>query len=68
MQDTRQAIDCLETRAAMREYLRHQVLPFRRRRIEDHLVGCSGCIREFVELRESHWMSCAAVAGGLAAA
>ncbi|MBE1876134.1 hypothetical protein [Myceligenerans pegani] len=68
MRDTLQAIGCPETRAAMREYLRHQILPCRRRRIEDHLVGCPGCIREFVELRESYWMAGAGSHAGLVAA
>ncbi|WP_460702655.1 hypothetical protein [Myceligenerans halotolerans] len=68
MRNTGQAIGCPETRASMRKYLKHQMLPGRRRRLEDHLVGCSGCIREFVELRESHWMADAGRRAGLAVA
>ncbi|GAB4084056.1 hypothetical protein GCM10028784_06860 [Myceligenerans cantabricum] len=68
MRDTLQALGCAETRAAMQEYLKHQPLPCRRRRIEDHLIGCAGCIRTFVELREAHWMAGAASRSGLAAA
>ena len=68
MRNTCQTIGCPETRAAMREYLNHQVLPGRRRRLEDHLVGCSGCIREFVELRESYWTVVASRRGSVVAA
>lgn len=50
-----QATACHETRTTMRDYLRNRVLPGRRRRIEDHLVGCATCIREYVDLRQSYW-------------
>ncbi|GAA1852678.1 zf-HC2 domain-containing protein [Myceligenerans crystallogenes] len=55
MQDKTPATECPETRAAMRDYLRNRMLPGRRRRMEDHLVGCAGCIREYVDLRQSRW-------------
>lgn len=68
MRDTPEAIGCPETRAGLRKYLKHQVLPGRRRRLEDHLVHCPGCIREFVELRESYWMAGMGAHAGLLAA
>lgn len=47
--------ECDATRTALADYLRHRLLPGRRRRLEDHVVGCVACMRVFVDVRETAW-------------
>ena len=56
-------LECRSTRAALHDFVRNRLLPRRRQQVEDHMVGCSGCTRAFVDVRESYWMlrACAPV-------
>ncbi|RPF23357.1 zf-HC2 domain-containing protein [Myceligenerans xiligouense] len=47
---------CRVTRGAMHDYIRHRLLPSRRRELEDHLVSCAACVRAFTDVRESYWI------------
>ncbi|MFI2487152.1 zf-HC2 domain-containing protein [Promicromonospora kroppenstedtii] len=49
-------LECRSTRAALHDFVRNRLLPRRRQQVEDHMVGCSGCTRAFVDVRESYWM------------
>lgn len=51
---------CRSTRGAMHDYIRHRLLPCRRRELEDHLVDCTECVRAFTDVRESYWLQQAA--------
>ncbi|GAB3158240.1 hypothetical protein GCM10027059_02600 [Myceligenerans halotolerans] len=51
---------CRITRGAMHDYIRHRLLPGRRRELEDHLVDCAECARAFTDVRESYWLQQAA--------
>ncbi|MBE1877901.1 zf-HC2 domain-containing protein [Myceligenerans pegani] len=51
---------CRITRGAMHDYIRHRLLPGRRRELEDHLVDCAACVRAFTDVRESYWLQQAA--------
>lgn len=51
---------CRLTRGAMHDYIRHRLLPGRRRELEDHLVVCAECTRAFTDVRESYWIQQAA--------
>lgn len=51
---------CRSTRGAMHDYIRHRLLPGRRRELEDHLVDCAACARAFTDIRESYWLQQAA--------
>ncbi|MBL0886708.1 zf-HC2 domain-containing protein [Myceligenerans indicum] len=53
-------VTCRITRGAMHDYIRHRLLPGRRRELEDHLVDCSECTRAFTDVRESYWIQQAA--------
>jgi len=46
---------CLETRTSLPEYVRHDLPAARRRSFEEHLFGCSGCMRAFVDVRQAGW-------------
>ncbi|WP_460756394.1 sigma-70 family RNA polymerase sigma factor [Myceligenerans cantabricum] len=48
--------ECRTTRSAMHDYIRHRLLPGRRRELEDHLIVCAECTRAFTDVRESYWM------------
>ncbi|MFD7309657.1 zf-HC2 domain-containing protein [Promicromonospora sp. NPDC059942] len=49
-------LECRATRAALHDFVRNRLLPRRRQQVEDHMVGCAGCTRAFVDVRESYWM------------
>ncbi|WP_033325650.1 zf-HC2 domain-containing protein [Promicromonospora sukumoe] len=49
-------LECRSTRAALHDFVRNRLLPRRRQQVEDHMVGCPGCTRAFVDVRESYWM------------
>ncbi|WP_285100645.1 zf-HC2 domain-containing protein [Promicromonospora sp. MEB111] len=49
-------VECRATRAALHDFVRNRLLPRRRQQVEDHMVGCSGCTRAYVDVRESYWM------------
>ncbi|MFE7508607.1 zf-HC2 domain-containing protein [Promicromonospora sp. NPDC057488] len=49
-------LECRSTRAALHDFVRNRLLPRRRQQVEDHMVGCAGCTRAFVDVRESYWM------------
>lgn len=49
-------VECESARASMHDFVRNRLLPRRRQRVEDHMVGCAGCTRAFVDVRESYWM------------
>ncbi|MFJ3402852.1 zf-HC2 domain-containing protein [Promicromonospora sp. NPDC090134] len=49
-------LECRATRAALHDFVRNRLLPRRRQQVEDHTVGCAGCTRAFVDVRESYWM------------
>lgn len=49
-------LECRSTRASMHDFVRHRLLPGRRQKVEDHMVGCANCTRAFVDVRESYWM------------
>ncbi|MDO8147839.1 hypothetical protein Q6350_05280 [Isoptericola sp. b515] len=46
---------CVETRHALPGYVGHRLGGGRRQLLEDHLFGCSGCLRAFVEVRGVAW-------------
>lgn len=46
---------CVDTRTALREYLGHRLGPRRRTVLEEHLFGCDGCMRAFVDVRQASW-------------
>ncbi|MFI8523913.1 zf-HC2 domain-containing protein [Promicromonospora sukumoe] len=47
--------ECRSTRASIHDYLSGRLLPHRRRRLENHLDGCAGCIRAFIDVRQVAW-------------
>ncbi|MGW2091449.1 zf-HC2 domain-containing protein [Promicromonospora sukumoe] len=47
--------ECRTTRASIHDYLSGRLLPHRRRRLENHLDGCAGCIRAFIDVRQVAW-------------
>lgn len=47
---------CRLTRGSMHDYIRHRLLPGRRRELENHLVDCALCTRAFTDVRESYWI------------
>ncbi|MBA8811744.1 zf-HC2 domain-containing protein [Promicromonospora sukumoe] len=49
-------LPCRTTRAALHDFVRNRLLPRRRQEVEDHMVGCAGCTRAYVDVRESYWM------------
>ncbi|MGW2092521.1 zf-HC2 domain-containing protein [Promicromonospora sukumoe] len=49
-------LQCRTTRAALHDFVRNRLLPRRRQEVEDHMVGCAGCTRAYVDVRESYWM------------
>lgn len=49
-------VECRTTRASMHDFVRNRLMPHRRQAVEDHMVGCAGCTRAFVDVRESYWM------------
>ncbi|WP_164545211.1 zf-HC2 domain-containing protein [Antribacter gilvus] len=50
-------VGCTAVRAALRDYLRSTLMPAERRRLDDHLVGCPGCLRAFTDTRVAAWTS-----------
>ncbi|WP_418275563.1 zf-HC2 domain-containing protein [Isoptericola jiangsuensis] len=46
---------CAETRGALHDYVGHRLGGGRRAVLEDHLFGCAGCLRAFVDVRETSW-------------
>ncbi|GAB2488174.1 hypothetical protein GCM10027063_32050 [Promicromonospora xylanilytica] len=54
--NTADDVECESARASMHDFVRNRLLPRRRQRVEDHMVGCAGCTRAFVDVRESYWM------------
>ncbi|WP_402469712.1 zf-HC2 domain-containing protein [Isoptericola aurantiacus] len=46
---------CMETRGTLHEYVRHELGGQRRQALEDHLFGCSGCMRAFIDVRQASW-------------
>lgn len=46
---------CQATQTALGDYVRHRVPAQRRRVLEEHLFGCQGCMRAFIDVREASW-------------
>ncbi|PFG44766.1 putative zinc finger protein [Isoptericola jiangsuensis] len=46
---------CVETRGDLHAYVGHRLGGGRRAALEDHLFGCAGCMRAFVDVREASW-------------
>ncbi|GAA1724977.1 hypothetical protein GCM10009809_20950 [Isoptericola hypogeus] len=46
---------CLEVRTALHEYAGHRLAPRRRTVLEEHLFGCDGCMRAFIDVRQASW-------------
>ena len=46
---------CLDTRTSLREYVSHRLAPRRRTVLEEHLFGCDGCMRAFIDVRQASW-------------
>jgi hypothetical protein len=46
---------CAETRGALHDYVHHRLGGGRRQALEGHLFGCAGCLRAFIDVRESGW-------------
>ncbi|GAA1982342.1 hypothetical protein GCM10009718_19420 [Isoptericola halotolerans] len=46
---------CMQTRGALHDYVRHHLGPGRRQELEDHLFGCAGCMRAFIDVRHASW-------------
>ncbi|MFD6176198.1 MULTISPECIES: hypothetical protein [unclassified Isoptericola] len=63
---------CRDTRLALDDYAHRRLAPARATELEDHLVGCVGCLRAVVDVRDPAWAlrdaGPAAVAGNAASA
>ncbi|PRZ08570.1 putative zinc finger protein [Isoptericola sp. CG 20/1183] len=62
---------CMETRGALHDYVTHRLGAGRRQSLEDHLFGCAGCMRAFIDVRHAAWAlrdTAPLLAGGLAVA
>ncbi|WP_415803662.1 sigma factor-like helix-turn-helix DNA-binding protein, partial [Isoptericola cucumis] len=46
---------CLDTRTSLREYVSHRLALRRRTVLEEHLFGCDGCMRAFIDVRQASW-------------
>lgn|GEM_PF-6283816 len=46
---------CLDTRRSMDALLRRRLSPGHSAVLEEHLVGCAGCLRALVDVREPAW-------------
>ncbi|ANC32184.1 zf-HC2 domain-containing protein [Isoptericola dokdonensis] len=46
---------CAETRGDLHAYVTHHLGGGRRQALEDHLFGCPGCMRAFIDVREASW-------------
>lgn len=61
---------CMETRGALHDYVTHRLGAGRRQTLEDHLFGCAGCMRSFIDVRHAAWAlrdTAPLLLGGLAA-
>ncbi|MFE7404626.1 hypothetical protein [Isoptericola sp. NPDC057559] len=46
---------CRDTRLALEDYAHRRLAPARATALEDHLVGCTGCLRAVVDVRDPAW-------------